>query len=930
MKLIDIIKFNENIFLYADGGAGKSYQLLFAYNELLKMGKVQKIIPMYIPLNNYGGRERNYVKDYIIGNYVGKLELDSKIENNYNALKDMFESGDYIYYILLDGINETSVFPSLLCGELRAMSCWKNLNIIITGRVDTAQFNSFKKLKLKKIDEAYCAEKIENYSDLNTRFQELLQRPFFFVRFLKIENNDKNTITSSVELMDIYYLDELIKRTEETAHNISYKEFCERVINEFIPEFAYKQLSKASYMTFDEITIINQWNSFVQMHIIEDDTFNSISHCIKVLRDLGVITKLPDKNYSFSHEINYTYFVSKYVYENINYNQKAGDVFLKDITDKNILLMTGEFLGEHKYANKQSLREEKSPVEMRLDAYRNVFDGSTSHIVSKYIEIMRLCRNNKCTADFSMLDLKNVFLYGFQWFASDFRRCILSPNAFSSAICYGSIIFSYYDENNKVIIASDLKFGIIVMDDYFSIITVIYTLLRNTTIKIYENCISICNTKNEEKVFNLQSKTYEQKKDTKCLITIRPLDDEIQICNEIINSRNSFLCDIYDNDYELWEHSAYQKRDSFLKLFNNGIKLALGRWDQEFEGAAVNVEKLGCVRFSNALTSYHDLECEDGNILFVKDYFEYKNLFLLNDNCYDASTHHLLYNNSDADSTGMFESFPADALERNELLDAMLHLLNQRNRCTYNLKLLYESNTYRRMWMEYERIGVYVDDGNYSCIYSVDTICILSLYDYREKIISLDNKGIIIYGGVCMTEDNVIFLSLENKKIFINIYNVADDIYVERHKQLFDGNDFINQSIIKELWDYSYNITFDGVEWQRTFVRLNENILIFFSKSEDVLYLYNWTDEKKHRVILKNENIIGTNNILLFNNFFIIYYGKHISKYMIEPETLTIRKEWTILDLDKTDIRKCDFSGAEIMQRNGKKSFIPKEIIFNT
>jgi len=423
MNLAEYIleNFNEeNIYMICEGGAGKTYQLLFAYKKILEQ-KLDRMIPVFVPMNQYNGEDANFIQNYIIKNYVGETELSSD-ENVRNRFKDMVEESEHKYFIFIDALNETSVFPDRAYTEIENISKWKNTRIVVTSRNDSEYLKDFSRFELRKPDNDYIDRRLQSHhKNMSETLQELVKLPFYFKRFLDIKNENKEQITSATELLQMYY-SWLIERSGRSLDNVRYSDFCRTLVNDFLPEFAYRQMSRDSYMVFEKKECCQKWKLFKEEN---DITFNK--ECIKILEEFGIIRKIDNRKYAFAHQNTYTYFVGKYIYDRIEENQEFGDYLLVDISDDYILRCIGEFMEEHKFTNKKSLDEPKSPVEFNLDKYRANFEELAAKVVSKYVDIMKICRINRCTADLSKLNMKYVSLYGYNWNFTDFSDSKFSP-----------------------------------------------------------------------------------------------------------------------------------------------------------------------------------------------------------------------------------------------------------------------------------------------------------------------------------------------------------------------------------------------------------------------------------------------------------------------------------------------------------------------
>ena len=477
--ILNNLKNHNNIQLVSEGGAGKSFQLLFSCKKLLDVSAKEKIIPLYIPMNRYNG-ESHFIKDYIIAEYGWGKQNGQEDENNRNLLKDSIENHDYTFYLIIDSINESSAYPDVAYSEIKEISKWNNTKIIVASRNASELLSSFDQIGLQKLTNAYLKINIPDFKGLNQSLRGLLGLPFYFERYLKIDYADKGQITSAAELIETYHNWMLEKIKEKSVSPEKYSSFLEKLITKFLPEFSYKQLFNLHPLDFNDNDFMDSWNEFKTKNYVP---FARDEH-LHILEELGIIKSIGDK-YAFCHQNTYTYFVAKYISRMIGENQVEGDSLLVDITDNYILRMVGELLttskdkeaGEHKFADKKSLDERKSPIEEKLDKYRGIFDNSTiTRIIAKYVDIMKLCRGRSICAKLGNLNLEGVDLKHFDWSGSNFSNSVFSASSFNNVLLKSPINLVYYNEEKDYLIASDMNRDIILMDSYCNITHKFYHL----------------------------------------------------------------------------------------------------------------------------------------------------------------------------------------------------------------------------------------------------------------------------------------------------------------------------------------------------------------------------------------------------------------------------------------------------------------------
>lgn len=457
----------QSLYLISEGGSGKTVQMLYAYKNLLDVFAETKIVPLFVPMNRFNNSDF-FIRDYIIENYVGYIDRDCA-ESNRKKLKEMFEDDSYSFCLFLDGINETSVSTGKAYHEIAELSKLKNVRIVLSSRTDFDNLPEFTRIKLKKLENDIIEQTI-NGRKINKELRKLLGIPFYLTRFLEIPDNRTTQMTSSTELLCEYF-NWIKEKANESLDSIDYMDFCDVLINKFLPEFAYEQVFfNSTPLVFEKETCTEVWKKTKDKHDL-----HFAKSCIDTLKELGVIRKIDSDFFAFDHQNTLSFFVAKYVFDLIRRNQQKGDDVLIDVSDTLTLKSIGEFFGEHHYANKESLDKENSPIEKKLDKYRGIFDDlTTARIISKYVDIMKLCRGKSICAQLDNLDLSHMDLNHFDWSGSSFSNSIFSANSFNGILMKSPINLVYYNEDKNRLIASDLNRDIILMDSSCNIIHKFY------------------------------------------------------------------------------------------------------------------------------------------------------------------------------------------------------------------------------------------------------------------------------------------------------------------------------------------------------------------------------------------------------------------------------------------------------------------------
>ena len=258
MKLIDIIKKNENILLYGEGGIGKTYTFVDLFETLLSEVQTHKIIPIYIPLRKFDG-DKDFLKNYMIYNYIytlAKEDADNDV-GLYKKLKEMIETASYRFLLLCDGINEISINCKEIYTEIDDFSEWANIQIIVSSRYDVKdELRSFVRYKNKQINESFVRDNIEEYDSLPKNLQTLLLTPFYYAIYQKTNLEKRMTANNAGQLLKLHYRN-MILRSNRTDH----REFSELIVFGFVGYLCfYLSLTGALSISKEEASkLFKEW-----------------------------------------------------------------------------------------------------------------------------------------------------------------------------------------------------------------------------------------------------------------------------------------------------------------------------------------------------------------------------------------------------------------------------------------------------------------------------------------------------------------------------------------------------------------------------------------------------------------------------------------------------------------------------------------------
>lgn len=446
----------KNIFIEAQGGAGKTTQLRFVESKLLERAKNgDKIVPIYIDVKSIDSERINPIYSEIHG-LCGTGCSVNDVKDAFEKAHNSYNSG-FHFYILIDAINEAINYnvKSRIIMDINALSSKsKNCTIIVTSRVEEDALNSnFQKLKISQIDEKWVVKTIEDKYQLQDHIQtckikhslfEILQIPLFLTTYLNAYPNKKDYIrlyndnyARKAQILDAYRKKIIEEIEPENRRDTSSNELILFIINYYLPAVAFQMVKANKFKMeldyFEDILNADYFANLIKgskkkriLNLMNSETFNP-----SAIGAEGFALIVDNEDiWSFTHHIWRDYFCALHI---VNIMKNA-----KDFSDLEVYLESDikQFIGEL-FTNAEGLCEcdfelknkceEKnmSPVESFMQ--QNYFALNKTPIVTRnLIEIMKASRNNKIVAYYNNLDLKEC----------DFLNCILDGSIFCNTQVY--------------------------------------------------------------------------------------------------------------------------------------------------------------------------------------------------------------------------------------------------------------------------------------------------------------------------------------------------------------------------------------------------------------------------------------------------------------------------------------------------------------
>jgi serine/threonine protein kinase len=429
----------KNIVILGEGGSGKSTQLMNLWEWLLKVR--QNIVPFHIPLIDFQMNHFKHLTNYVLHHFGGSF-TDSQRDRLFKLFED---DANHQYVFLLDGFNETSQKDELY-KEIQELSKFPRVKIIITSRVEYSGFLDYCNITVQNLTWNQVSKYAIKTGISNLEKNEFYRNPMMLTlvcksnEFLKgnlIPQKDLNKLdiqngNNRMELILNYFIAQKIKHFLKFGHNWSDKNVITRLIayDVILPQIAkifYKMNSNS--LPRDEIVeeILNYllerqeiyyrsplMNKVFQYRSLFTANFEFVNNSliIDLLGDELSILIVGDR-VSFRNEVFQEFFLAYQISKEIKFQDKSTMPLLQThLINIDHLKNVGDLLHEHRFADPRVSCRNKSYVELFLNEYRNIFDGSTKLLVKNAFELMKVARNGLILADLSYLDLTQSKLAG--------------------------------------------------------------------------------------------------------------------------------------------------------------------------------------------------------------------------------------------------------------------------------------------------------------------------------------------------------------------------------------------------------------------------------------------------------------------------------------------------------------------------------------
>lgn len=452
MNLLEIIRkhyneVNRHMLLIGEKGIGKTTSMI---KTIYDMQSEENIVTIYIPMYGFDNSE-DYIKRYLLYNYLEMSPEYKDLEFHMMQLKKMLEVSRCKYYFFIDGIHENAFKESSnIYYEINELRSFPNVTMVVSCEYDTDRLKGFKKYNAQKINEKILLDKIPTYLLLNDKLKLLLRTPGHCWKYISLMHKDKSTVSNSSELLKLFYDEQIEKLIDGSTpvYQDGYYDYVKLVMNSFLP-YVCTRLVEIKSLYFEESVcdkLFDRWKGRLTTSekVIAEYSYSYVD----VWKRYGILTE--NNRVYYINEQSRDFFAAKelvnLIEQDVNVLKYADDLY----ENGNVVMYAGELLKEYEFANKSDIYGPPSPIEQKLNNFRGIFDGCDD-IVGKYIEIMKACRNNMITADYSGLNLSLTDFTDCDLKNSNFDGCAIAKTTFFSDSINTMIYGVLYRQNEAIL-----------------------------------------------------------------------------------------------------------------------------------------------------------------------------------------------------------------------------------------------------------------------------------------------------------------------------------------------------------------------------------------------------------------------------------------------------------------------------------------------
>ncbi len=424
---------NNHLFVSADGGFGKTTNMIHAVNEIMEDKKNSKIA-IYIPCNRIDRiMDENERNSFIIDS-IGEIFDGYNKKDRFGSLKSLLKNKRIIVFFdaINESINKTSLFNQIQRFKdisVEIPNC--QLQTVVSSRTVTDSYinHGYQKISMKHLDPEKILEKRNDKNRINA-FQNLPQKtkailgiPMFLKMFIASE--EFNNVTAAGLLLENHHrtIKKAIKDDDTTVNN---------VLDTVFP--AFTSTNNKDKMVFTN----NDINNYLNANPNITCTIEDVKKTLKISGD--VITN-DDEAYAYKHEHIRDFYVAYNMYKKLINNPTLQDIYdlfpKKNIYGIFVQRFLGELLGKKRIEELLNLLKR-----IRINDEEKWSSEHTSIATSEIIELLKIYTEDDLNdydigfknLNLSETKLNNVYINGANFEGSIIKDETFAPSSIDSAI----------------------------------------------------------------------------------------------------------------------------------------------------------------------------------------------------------------------------------------------------------------------------------------------------------------------------------------------------------------------------------------------------------------------------------------------------------------------------------------------------------------
>lgn len=450
---------NDNYILFEQGGIGKTSQMKAVFRSYALSHK-DGIVPIFVDCKTIDFNRKQPLLTHILLEFCGE-DCPDNYESSIVRLENMLTKANskYKYVFFIDGINECENNKYLVVQDIAKLLKSPNNKIIVSSRINENDIGlkDFKRLKVKEFTDAQIVIFLnskgfkDNGNDvelnrLNPSLLKILRVPMFLRLFVETYSADNifpdmytGNIVRKADLLQAF-INKIFDDKNEQHSSENDPEYIKRQfsLERYLPTLAYEMMLMHKYSINNEVfknlrTQVFNSNYFERFENEDEEIFENISSIKKInnicIEEFSLLNKSND-NYAFFHQVWQDFFCGKFYELCIKYDVLEP---FENAMPESVKQFIGEIIGECDFEKKMNFLENSSPLELFLHKnFENDDNPKALLSIRNITNVMKICRKNKITANYSnlnltMCDFRNSYITN-----CNFTNCKIHPNIFNS------------------------------------------------------------------------------------------------------------------------------------------------------------------------------------------------------------------------------------------------------------------------------------------------------------------------------------------------------------------------------------------------------------------------------------------------------------------------------------------------------------------